>query len=212
MFRHLGLIGLALAGCGGRSFIDYDAGHDVYDPSCSAPAGSCRVQSCAPPQLDGKHVAVCSNIAFASNPPTSGPHYGIWADFKIYDKPVPRGYYLHSEEHSAVILVYNCARYHEPGASCEAMVTAMKKFVAATPADDTCAPPVHNRVMLIPDPDLDAPWAVAAWGYALKGQCFDAGRTSAFITAHYGKNYENLCGAGIDPTDPASMVPANCGK
>ena len=41
---------------------------------------------------------------YDSNPPSSGPHYPIWADFKEYATPVPDGYLVHAEEHGAVLL------------------------------------------------------------------------------------------------------------
>ncbi len=213
MRGHLAVaLGLSLCGCGGRSLIDYVTYEVALDPNCGAPAGSCQVQSCVHPKLEGNHVPVCSKINFATNPPTSGPHYPIWANFQNYDKPIPRGFYLHSEEHSAVVLLYNCARFHQPGTSCDAMVAAMKAYVAASPADPNCQPPIHNRIMIVPDPDLDAPFAAAAWGFALKGQCFDPALTTGFVNAHYGMNYENFCGPGIDPTDPSNAIPADCGK
>jgi hypothetical protein len=59
--------------------------------------------------LPGVHVPIGSQVEYDSNPPSSGPHYPIWAAFRVYTSPVPRPYYVHDLEHGAVVLVYNCA-------------------------------------------------------------------------------------------------------
>jgi hypothetical protein len=201
---------LSVCGCLGRSNIDYFSTQAAVDANCGAATGSCRTRTCAPPLAEGTHVEVCSKIAFASNPPTSGPHYGVWAAFDgEYTKPVPRGFYLHSMEHSGVMLLYNCALFKQAG-GCDAMLKQIRELIAASPTDPLCSPPVKNRLLIIPDPDLDVPFAAAAWGFSLKAECFDESQVRDFITAHYGKNYENICGGGIDPTDGSQ--PANCGR
>lgn len=39
-----------------------------------------------------------------SRPPTSGPHNPIWADWGIYDSPVPEKFQVHNLEHGGVIV------------------------------------------------------------------------------------------------------------
>ena len=176
--------------------------------NCSTPVGACALQTCAPDRLEARHVTACSQIVWPTNPPTSGQHYPIWAAFKDYGKPVPRGFWLHSAEHSAIVLAYNCA--HAVGA-CTDLVAKLTSFAAGYAADPLCDTTVGNRIIVTPDPLLDVAFAAVAWGHSLKGSCFESAPVKAFADLHYGKNYENFCSDGVDPTDPASGFAADCG-
>ena len=44
---------------------------------------------------------------YSSNPPTSGPHYATPADWGVYSEEVKPGNFIHSMEHSGVIVHYN---------------------------------------------------------------------------------------------------------
>ena len=151
------------------------------------------------------HVGSCSAVTYTTNPPTSGPHYPTWAAFKVYGSPVPRGFYVHSMEHGAVVVQYNCP------SGCDADVAALVAYLDSRPPDPLCVAPLENRFIVTPDPLLDVPFAASAWGASLKAQCFDLPALGAFIDAHYAKAPENFCFDGIDVTDPASGIPAGCG-
>ncbi len=177
---------------------DADIVHvDAGPLECDAPA-TCGLVECAVPQEEGIHVPSCSAIAPHSNPPTSGAHYPSWAQFGIYEEPIDPGFFLHTLEHSAVALLYNCDRLDVDGGSCDDLVSALLDFYAAFPEDPLCSD-VPHRLVVAPDPGLDVPFAAVAWGYHLKGNCFDESRVAEFVEAHYGQNYEDLCNPGIDP-------------
>lgn len=219
MQRHPRLSALAIAlaslaaGCGGRSTFDFvfdDSAAPVDPPvdPCGAPSGTCATRACDPPLAEANHVPLCSDLAYATNPPTSGPHYPIWGLFKTYEQPLARGFYLHDAEHSAIVLLYNCAF---AGSECEALRASLEAFANSRPQDPLCEAPTRNRVIVTPDPLLDVPFAAVAWGHSLKADCFDEAAVTAFVDAYYGKNYENFCSGGIDPTDPASGIESGCG-
>ncbi|MFO0746555.1 MAG: DUF3105 domain-containing protein [Myxococcota bacterium] len=143
------------------------------------------------------HVAVCSAVTYSSNPPTSGPHYPIWAQFKVYSEAVPRGYYVHDLEHGAVVVAYNCPE------GCADDVAALVAFMAARPADPLCAlQTAPNRFVVTPDPLLDTRFAATAWGVALTSDCFDLTALGAFLDANYGHGPEAFCSDGVDVTVP----------
>ena len=152
------------------------------------------------------HVAACSVVTYSTNPPTSGPHYPSWAAFKTYTTPVPRGFYVHSMEHGAVVIQFNCP------AGCDAELAALLAYLDARPADPLCVAPLKNRFIVTPDPLLDVPFAASAWGASLKAECFDLPALGQFIDAYYAKAPENFCFDGFDPTAPGSGVPADCGQ
>lgn len=165
--------------------------------ACDAPA-ACGLVECETQEAEANHVTACSELTPHTNPPTSGPHYPDWAQFGIYDEPFPRGFLMHSLEHSAVALLYNCTLVQRAGGSCEDLVAELEAFYADYPEDPLCTG-VPHRLIVAPDPLLDVPFAATAWAAHLKGECFDAERVKGFVDAHYGMTYENICYAGIDP-------------
>src|SRR5436309_10545185 len=82
-----------------------DVGHldEPYHPDAS-----CAVTIETPPLLAAAHVPIGSAIEWSSNPPSSGPHYPIWAAYQTYAMPVDLGYLVHDMEHGAVVLFYRC--------------------------------------------------------------------------------------------------------
>lgn len=168
--------------------------------SCDVPA-ACGLQECLTVEEEANHHAPCSELTPHTNPPTSGPHYTEWAQFGVYDEPIPDGFLLHGLEHSAVALLYNCDLVEAAGDSCDDLVAELRAFYSDYPTDPLCTE-VPHRLYVIPDPNLDVPFAATAWQGHLKGQCFDADRVRQFVDEHYGTNYENICFAGVDPLDP----------
>ena len=145
--------------------------------------GSCVIEELSPPSAGGAHVALCSALTPATNPPTSGPHYGRWPVFRVYDRPVPWGYLLHGLEHGVVVIAYNCP----DGCPDEvAAATALHACVTRKPA---CPRP---PVIVVPDPTLDVRFAAAAWGHALKARCFDPAAFTRFVADHADRGPESF--------------------
>jgi len=152
------------------------------------------------------HVPVCIPIAYSTNPPTSGPHYPIWAAFKTYDAAVPRGFYVHDLEHGAIVITYNC------NPSCDAELAQLATFLDTLPADPLCVAPLKSRIVVTPDPHLDVRFAASAWGFSLRSNCFDLTPLGTFISDHYAMASENSCFDGVDVTSPDAGVPSGCGE
>lgn len=57
-----------------------------------------------------EHMTDISDIAYNTNPPTSGSHFPIWAKKGVYDRAISDGYLLHSLEHGYVVISYNCEK------------------------------------------------------------------------------------------------------
>lgn len=155
------------------------------------------------------HLETCIPLAFSTNPPSSGNHYGTWAAFKAYETAIPRGFWVHSMEHGAVVLLYNC-----PG-GCAAEVAELQALIDAFPADPLCTDPAgpKARLILVPDPKLDVPFAAAAWGATLKAPCLDEetrAQIGAFMATHYAKAPENFCSPGVDIS--TLTLAENCGE
>lgn len=184
--RALLCMALVLAGCG-----------DNLQPGAPDASSVCGTTVAGYDPAAGIHVALCSPITYATNPPTSGEHYPVWAAFTTYDYPVPFGFLVHDLEHGAIVIFYNCPD------GCDGDLSALQSYLDGRPDDPSCAAGVHRRIVVTPDPDLDVRFAASAWGWALRSNCFDLAALDAFIDDHYAGAPEDLCADGEpNPTCP----------
>jgi hypothetical protein len=157
-----------------------------------ADASTCNVVLASPPVDPSPHVPEGTPVTYNSNPPSSGPHYPIWADFREYMTPVDDGYLVHSLEHGAVLLLYKCTT------PCDELVASLRALRDAVPDDPLCDPSQGERVRVIlaPRPANDVTVAAAAWGQTYRADCFDGPSLAQFVAAHYAQGPENFCAPG----------------
>jgi hypothetical protein len=146
------------------------------------------------PETSASHVATCTSLTYATNPPSGGDHWAIWAAFREYTRPVPHEMLVHDLEHGAIVLLYRCAD------GCPDVVAALDS-VFKSQADPLClgipgGPPA--RMVLAPDPALETPIAAAAWGATYTATCIDKDSLQKFVNDHYGHGPEQLCTNGTD--------------
>lgn len=148
----------------------------------------CVMLDIAVPNEGWAHVAVGSEINYSNNPPASGPHYGNWARFEMFDLVVPRGRWVHNLEHGGIIFLYH------PDADPDE-IEKLKAAYLAIPPDPDCD---YRRALLTPDPllDTDRPFAVVAANRVLDGKCVDADAIAVWAAEHVAKAPENVCGHG----------------
>jgi uncharacterized protein DUF3105 len=122
--------GLALAACGGGGASSTttaatfpDAAHSPRGrsvdysqpppPIASAVRRAARAAGCSvrsfpmePVKLqpDGTYHVLGNPVYRVSLPPTSGLHYPVWADWGVYDRPVPFKFQVHNLEHGGIIV------------------------------------------------------------------------------------------------------------
>lgn len=151
---------------------------------------------------DAHHIAVCSPMPYATNPPSGGPHWPVWAARGKYASPIPRQLTTHNLEHGWVVLAYRCKD------ACPDVVAALEKAFDEA-QDSYCV--AHgdslSRVILTPDPLLATPIALSAWGATYTATCLDPTSIAEFIAARIGHGTEMICGGGQLP----SLVTASCG-
>lgn len=181
-----------------------DAGTDVAeiaDAATEAEAstppigdgGDCGMRLESPALVDSPHVPAGTAVNYSSNPPSSGPHYPVWANFQEFSTVVPDGNLVHSMEHGAVLLLYNC-NVAEP--ACAGIVSALRAIRDAIATDPSCDPSIRVRVVIAPRPLNDTVVAAAAWGQTYRADCVDPVSLTKFVNDHYGKGPEDLCAAG----------------
>lgn len=159
-----------------------------------APFEECTVYTAREDVTAYNHEFVCSELTHTSYPPVGGNHYPIWAAYQEYDAPVPWGFLLHSLEHGAVVVAYRCAS----AADCT-LDDDLRAIVEARPDDPLCSGQASpNRMILVPDPELEEPIVAVSWGRMYLATCFDPASLEAFIDVAYGNARESLCNAGMD--------------
>lgn len=60
--------------------------------------------------LGRDHVNDIGGVTYNSNPPTSGPHFPVWAKKGVYDRIISDGYLIHSLEHGYSVISYDCTK------------------------------------------------------------------------------------------------------
>lgn len=163
--------------------------------------GACPPESADFPRIGGGHVLVCSEIDWPTRPPQSGFHFEIHAEFKTYADSVPYGFLVHSLEHGAVVIGYNCPQ------GCAQEVALAQAFIDAWPEDAhnpicdsiRCHPQPKKRFILAPDPRLSTRWSATTWGSIWKSCTLDTASLGAFARPRYRKAPEDLMGEdGVD--------------
>lgn len=165
------------------------------EPVIERPTASCPVEIATYPESTAAmHVPEGTAITYNSNPPCIGNHYGVWANFTEYAKPLDEGYLVHSLEHGAVALLYKCASPTDP--ACAANLAELRKIRDAIPTDARCDSVTRVRVIIAPFPRLDRPVAAAAWGKTYKADCVDVPTLTKFANDNYAKSPEDICASG----------------
>ncbi len=184
----LALSSLPLAACSEPSAADAGIDAIYYDGGCTAR----YVQHALTP---GLHVEADASIAWSTNPPSSGTHFGLWVRWGVHTEVVPRGNYVHNEEHGGVVVLYRCI-----APDCAPTRTALEAFVNGLPPEPECmGMGSSRRIVLTEDPLIDTPIAAAAWGFTYHADCFDEPSLRAFVLARTGLAPENTCAQGVGP-------------
>jgi hypothetical protein len=178
--------GLGGSSTGGSADLDGASVDDVVDDG-----GHCDALEEQHTEEGFLHLNNCDPTTYLTNPPSSGNHYGIWALYQTYTQPIRDGFWVHSLEHGAIVITYNCPE------GCADDVARIQAFIDSVPNDCASFP---KRFILLPDPNLDVKFAASAWTWTLKASCFDRDAFAAFAAAHYNHGREDICGGGIDPT------------
>jgi len=209
--------GLALlAGCARAPLWALDASGGTHDASAPDASGGARDAPVETIPVDGAectttvqqhtdegavHISCTSPTDYLTDPPSSGNHYNCWAAYQTYAAPIPWGNLVHSLEHGAMVIVYNCPE------GCADDVANIQSFIDGLPLDKDCAPSLgRNRIILMPDPMLDVRFAASAWTWTLRADCFDPGAFRQFFNDHYDHGREVICSNGWQPAQLCSDI------
>jgi hypothetical protein len=197
-----------LAGCERRALWAVDAatgggGADALDAAAAlvVEGGQCTTTIEGHPDEGFIHISCMDPTHYLTSPPSSGNHYTCWAAYRTYPAPIPWGNLVHSLEHGAIVIVYNCP------AGCADDVANIQTFIDGLPLDTDCAPSLgKDRIILMPDPTLQVRFAASAWTWTLHADCFDPAAFRQFFNDHYDHGREVICSDGWQPDQLCSDV------
>ena len=161
------------------------------------PDAGCGARERAVPLQTASHVDFDASIDWFTNPPSSGPHYGIWAHWGSWPD-LPRGYWVHNLEHGGVTYLFQC-----PSGTCMPIRDSLVTMMNSIPMDPACTPddasPARVRVIITNDNVIETPIAAAAWGWLYAADCVDPPSLRQFYIDHAGLAPENFCIDGYYP-------------
>lgn len=135
----------------------------------------------AVPIMESNHIPVGEDktVKYTSNPPTSGPHYGLTAKSGFRDEAIPDGHIIHNLEHGDVWIAYH------PRLT-DAIKKELKQFSAA-------------KVIITPREANDTDMALAAWGrldaFNIENNELPVERIKDFIKRYMNQGPERVPGA-----------------
>lgn len=124
-----------------------------------------------------------SAVYQAPYPPTSGQHWGTtWAEWQMYDDPIPPEVFVHNLEHGGIVLLYRCER------PCAEIVAELRDLYRSFPKAK------HGKVKMVvaPDPKIRTPIAILAWTWLDELRELDHGRLLRFYRAHVDRGPEDV--------------------
>ena len=124
-----------------------------------------------------------SGVYTAPYPPTSGQHWGnTWAEWEMYDDPIPPEVFVHNLEHGGIVLLYRC------DTPCPDTVAELRDLYRTFPRAK------HGKVKMVVAPDLKirTPFAILAWAWLDELGSFDRDRLLRFYRAYVDHGPEDV--------------------
>jgi Protein of unknown function (DUF3105) len=164
----------AALGCddepGGRGLRDAtsddDGGSAAICTRCDACEESVSIDSAA-------HVV--GPVHYPSRPPAGGDHNACWTQFGVLEEPSAAERWVHTLEHGAVAVLYDCP------SGCADEVADLAAF-----ARD------RSWALVTSYPDMPTRFAIVAWGHRLKSDCLDLAAFADFYDAHANRAPESI--------------------
>ena len=138
-----------------------------------------------PDQGVGLHIQNAEDpipVAWNSNPPTSGYHWGGGtAPWGVFTEPIADTYTVHNIEHGGVIIHY---RQGLDQATVDQLTTLARELLRQNPC-----------IVMVPRPadQIDSPVVLTAWTYLMRLDGFDEAAIREFVGAHIGRGPEAVC-------------------
>lgn len=168
------LIIIAVIVAGGITWFVFDQSQNQNKESALS-SQSLELQGEELSVLEKDHVPEGTRVTdYNSNPPTSGSHWLVPANWGSYNEPLPDEVLVHNLEHGGIWISYKNVD--------DNVVTQLEAIAGK----------YDQAVILAPRPQNDTAVALASWGRLEKLDVFDADRVESFIQANINNSPEPL--------------------
>lgn len=182
-----------VSACGGSPKVTPSASSSISGATASATGddipGVVSIPA-ADKATDQAHVS--GKVAYATSPPTRGPHNPVWQNCGYYTKVVANENAVHALEHGAVWITYT----DNVDSAARAKLAALAK--------------ANDYLLITLYVDNPAPFVLSAWGRQLAVTSIDDPRVAQFVTAYvkHGPEPGAPCSGalGIPPDRPSTLV------
>lgn len=113
------------------------------------------------------HVADGAKVEYRTNPPSSGNHYGVPANWGVYDHEIPDEAAVHNLEHGGIWISYKPSM---PSDEIKKIVDLVKNY--------------SSKIILTPRAKNDLPIALVSWGRIHKLDSFNEDVIKNFISKY----------------------------
>ena len=120
------------------------------------------------------HVSDGTVVAYKTNPPASGSHYAVPADWGVYETVIPDERLVHNLEHGGIWISY---RPSIPAAAKERLTALSKGY--------------KSKVIMVPREKNDTDIALVSWGRVYKIAVSSDGTFDEKAIKNYIKKYKN---------------------
>jgi hypothetical protein len=134
------------------------------------------------PDRGQDHVPQGTAISYQEYPPTSGPHWPVWAKWGMYTEPVPDEAFVHNLEHGGIVILYKCAT------PCPDVVRQLQETFQTLPPSKYG----HVKVVVSPNGRIKTRFALLAWTRLDEFDRFDRDRIVGFVRAWQDKGPEDV--------------------
>ena len=125
-----------------------------------------------------------SGVYKAPYPPASGQHWGnTWAEWQMYDDPIPPEVFVHNLEHGGIVLLIG-------NEATDAEKQTINDAYEAMPDDEECH---HKRSLVTADPLLNSHITTITALVVLEGDSLTVDQIAAFTQTCRNHGREDIC-------------------
>jgi len=123
------------------------------------------------------HVPIGTVITYATDPPTSGPHYPAPQEGGFFDAEIAAAFLVHSLEHGAIVIYY-----HGDMLTTD-QLDHLRRLARQNPG-------AFSQVICVPREDHTYPIILTAWTHRLRLTEYDKDRIDGFVSLFIGQGPE----------------------
>uniref|UniRef100_UPI004048B90D DUF3105 domain-containing protein n=1 Tax=Yoonia sp. TaxID=2212373 RepID=UPI004048B90D len=186
-------VAIVLLALGAVMLVLFPADRSSGNSGLSSGAAESGLQTEQFPILGQDHIEQGEPVAYNSNPPTSGGHFGTPRPWGVFGQQVADKGAVHNLEHGGIWITYR------PDLD-QASLRQLREIAARYP----------NAVLMSPRPENDSPIAIVSWGRMMTLESVDAESVDRYIRTYVNNSPEQF--ASLDTPVAQEVVQLEDGQ